>query len=205
MKNISLSIFVTLSVLFTGCALFGGKSAPTKFEHSMFNVQTNTVDEIMELVQAMLRTNISGVVESEVVTTLQTNTVETYVLTPKPEAQENAKAIGGLANLIAPGTGNIVGGILAGALGVWARMRSYKKSGTVLAQNIEGIREFVKTSIPEGGKYDAAIVKFMKDKQQEAGVVQGVLAILETRVTNSGAKNAVLEIQGLLDNLKKQA
>jgi len=204
MKNITAGSIAILFLL-TGCALFGGKSAPTKFEQSMFTVQTNTVDEVIEAVQAILRTNRTGIAEYVAETTYTTNTVETYVLTPKPEAEDTARAVGGLANLFAPGTGSIVGGILAGALGVWARMRSYKKSGTVLAQNIEGIREFIKTSVPDGAKHDAAIVKFMQDKQQEANVVQGVLNILKTSVTNIDAKNAVAEIQGLLDNLKKQS
>jgi hypothetical protein len=204
MKNITV-FAIAILFLFTGCALFGGKSAPTKFEQSMFTVQTNTVDEVYEVVQAILRTNITGIIESAALTTYTTNKVETYVLTPKPEAQETARAVGGLANLFAPGTGSVLGGILAGALGVWARMRSYKKQGTVLAQNIEGIREFIKTSIPDGVKHDQAIVKFMQDKQQEAGVVQGVLSIIKANVTNIEAKNAVTEIQGLLDNLKKQS
>ncbi len=53
-----------------------------------------------------------------------TNSAGQTELTPKPNVVVLTQTAGGVANLIAPGAGGLVAGILAGALGTWAKMRS---------------------------------------------------------------------------------
>jgi hypothetical protein len=72
----------------------------------------------------------------------------------------------------------------------------------VLAQNIESIREFVKT-LPDGDKYDQAIVEFIQDNQREAGTLDAVVRLLERHVSHPQAVASVAEIKALLESLKK--
>ena len=211
--------FILLSIIalsLVGCAT---NKPPGQFEQVIFNTQTNWITQVAVVTNEVWETNIAVVSVTNQIgqivketneifipkyeTVSVTSTVPTYIFTPSTNAIADAQMIGGIANVFLPGSGGIIGGLLVGALGVWGRMRSYKKSGTVLAQNIEAIREFIKSSVPEGKLYDEALVKFMKDKQQEAGAIDNVLGLLRKYVSNKDAQVAATEIQNLLDTIRK--
>lgn len=90
---------------------------------------------------------------------------------------------------------------MLGLLSAWGKLRSYKKTGGVLAQNIEAIRELVKT-MPDGQKYDAAIVQYLEKHQMEAGAANKVLAILEQYVDNDKARGVAVELRNAIAALK---
>lgn len=208
------SLLTLLLIAGIGCAgMFSGKKAPNAFEQRHFETTTNYIDEIASKAVEIKATNSipqadGTVVESitaETVTVFETNSIPVYTLAAKAESVEDAQVIGSIANLVAPGSGPLVGGLLAGMLGLWARLRSHKKTGTVLAQNIQGIRAFIKSSVPEGTKYDAALTEWMSDKQTETGTVNAVLSILQRHVNNKDARAAALEMENLLKALAKDA
>jgi hypothetical protein len=213
---LSLSLIAAVALVVWGCA---STTPPNQFEQTVFVTETNIVPKVVTIEQEVWVTNtVETVVTNEfnltvtntiekfepVVTSItETQWVEAYTHTVSTNALADAQLIGQVVNTFAPGVGSIVGAILAGGLGVWARMRSYKKAGTVLAQNVEAIREFIKSSVPDGAKYDAALVQFMKENQQETGAIDTVLSLLKKYVRNKDAKVAATEIQGLLDSLNK--
>lgn len=216
---ITLSLALTVLTLTGGCATMSGKQGPTKFETVLFETKTNYVEEVVVVQEEVWTTNVveevivneSNITVTNFVETVdvqvnyvtETNVVEVFEHTVKDEVKADAAIVGGVINTFAPGVGGLVSSLLIGGLGVWARMRSYKKSGTVLAQNIEAIREFIKTSVPDGQVYDQALVKFMKEHQTEAGAVNNVMLLLQKYVRNKDAKEGAQEIQGLINSLKQ--
>jgi len=223
-----LIIGAMLAILITygaGCSMLGGKTPPNAFEQRVFDTETNLVPSIVEVARTIqetqARTNLvtitnevnrvitvtNIVIQPVSVTKMvtETNYVEAYTHTVKDETKADAQMIGGIANLISPGSGGLIAGLMTGVLGAWARMRSHKKTGTVLAGNIQAIRSFIKTSVPNGIQYDQALVKWMSDNQTTTGTIDGVLDILKRHVTNKDAREGATEIQALLDELKKQA
>jgi len=207
-----------IGLLFAGCKLMGqNPSAPSKFEESLFTVQTNHAPKIVlqtnvievtkevvlfktnEVGQIVNYTNIYTVPKFDLITVTQQ--VETYTLAPRESSREAATMIGGVVNTFAPGIGTVVSGVLLGLLGGWAKVRSVKRTGGVLAQNIEAIREFVKT-LPDGEKYDGVIVQYLEKHQHEAGAADSVLKLLENYVDNTQAKGAATELKNALASLK---
>jgi hypothetical protein len=208
---------ITLGAL-AGCKAFSGQSPPSGVEGQFFEVQTNWVEKVTYHTNTVLVTNavpvnVTNEVGQVVVVTNEvilpkyelmtvTNFLETYQFTTSTNATASVSELGGIINTYAPGVGTLGGGIVIGLLALWGRLRSYKKTGTVLAQNIESIREFVKT-LPDGDKYDQAIVEFIQDNQREAGTLDAVVRLLERYVSHPQAVASVAEIKALLESLKK--
>lgn len=211
-----LGLFIVLTI--AGCAWFGkDPKPPTAFEQTVYDIATNVAPRIAYVTNTVtltnhvfeFRTNEVGVIvirtndvlvpKYEIVTI--TNQVETYTWTPKESSKADAVAVGGISNMIAPGSGGLVAGIALALLGAWGKVRSSKNTGAVLAQNIEGIREFVK-SLPDGAKYDSAIVDFMQSHQLEEDVAFQVIDLLKKRVSNKEALNAAEEIKNGVAALK---
>ena len=185
-KPILFATITALTICIVGCGSIGkNPSPPTKTEQAIFSIETNLV--------AVATTNSAGDVSTVI--------VPKYTLTPSPVTTENVGAIRDVGNLITPGVGTLVSGILAGILGAWARMRSAKNAAPVLAQNIETILEFIST-LPDGQKYRDALTTYMSTHQTEAGSADAILNIVNTYVSNPEAKGAVVELQAAIRALK---
>lgn len=205
--------FLTVMIATTGCGTLDGTHPPNAFEQRLFNTETNYQTQIVSAAHEIQRTNTTVNAAGQTITSITPDTVITYVTntipvfthTVKDETVADSQTVGAIANLVAPGSGGLVAALLTGVFGTWARMRSHKKTGTVLAGNIEAIRQFIKTSLPNGMQYDAALVKWMGENQQEAGAIDGVLELLRHHVTNKDARAGALEIQNALDELMKEA
>jgi hypothetical protein len=185
-KNTQLKIALALAVMLSlaGCSLFGtNPSAPVAAEHFLFDVQTNHT--------LLVTTTPTG--------GLVTNDQLSYVLTTKPATAAAVNTAGTVANTFLPGVGSLASmGILA-LLGLWAQLRGQKSSNTAdaIAQEVETIREFIKT-LPNGTKYDTAITSWLQTHQVETGTANQVLSILENTVSNPDALAAVTEIKNTL-------
>lgn len=203
-----------------GCKLIGNDpSPPGKMEQALFNVvtnyQTNTVFQTNiaanVVTSEVFHTNEIGqvVTTTNTVTNYQTNTawvtnvVPSYVMTPNDTAKTIAQTGGGLANVAAPGMGSMVSSGLLALLAIWGHLRSAKNKDVAvnLAQEVEAVREFIKT-LPSGNNYDSAITQFLQTHQVEAGVIQQVLSIVDRSVSNPEAKAAAAEMSGVVQALK---
>jgi hypothetical protein len=223
MKKMAYMAVALLGVaMIAGCAALSGETPPTQFEQVIFTTKTNIVPKVTtverevwetnEVVQVVARTNevdqvilVTNTVQvpvPRIVKVTETNMVEVYEHAVRDEAKQDAQTIGGIVNTFAPGAGTAVTGILIGILGAWARMRSYKAAGTAMAQQIETIREFLLT-LPDGGKYDEALVSFMKKYQRETGTVKTVVDLLDKYIDVPQAEVAAKEIKAAIDALNK--
>lgn len=216
-------LFLTLGiagVIITGCSLFGANPAPpSKFEQAIFDIQTNRTQVIktetnyvtVQVPTPVFHTNEVGVTVTNVAIVTQiiptylqvTNTHEVYTLTPKAATTDTVAVAGSIGNAVAPGIGGLIAGIAGGILTMWGKLRSSKQVGTTLAQNIQTMREFLKT-IPNGAQYDNVLTQFMQQHQAEQGVLQQVLQILP-KLNYSGAQVAAQEIQAALTELNTPA
>lgn len=212
-------VLILIGVL-SGCSLVGANpKPPTKTEGLFFNTITNYVNVTNQVPVAVAVYHTNEVVfvhtneQNQVVTTVsnvvnqvwvtntipQVVTVPQYVNTVKPEVSTDLGTIGGILNTFFPGAGAIGVQAILALLGGWAYLRSSKQgdTSTALAQEIESIRQFIKT-LPSGQQYDSELVKFLQEHQNEAGVAQQVAAILQNRISNPDAKAAA---QGVIDAL----
>ena len=217
-KRSVLFLVPLLALIAAGCGMFGSyTSPPSAVESRLYDVQTNLVDRLEQRTvtntvtetvtvyetntvgQIVTRTNEVLLPQYEIVTI--TNQVEAYTYVPKEETVATVQTAGGVINTFLPGIGTAVSGIGIGLLGAWAKLRSWKKTGTVLAQNIETMREFLKT-LPDGEKYDAAVVDYLKEHQRETGAAATVVSLLEKYVSGRQAKASVEEIKNAISALK---
>lgn len=204
------ALLLFAAIVFTGCKFFGADPAgPSPFEDHFFIVQTNLVprqflktnyidvpvpvfvlktNELNEITQL---TNTVIVKQVEVVTL--TNLHEVYAWTPKTN-QMYVQSAGAVANIIAPGSGGLVVGLLTAGLAAWARLRSHKKTEGVLAQNIESVLEFVE-AMPNGPEYTSAIKQIIKTDQEDEGVREKVKTVMKESVDTSDAKSSANEMQ----------
>jgi len=224
MKNRRMKLWplaaVTMALLalatFTGCKEFGADtSAPNVVEQKLFTTVTNFVAVPVQTTNTTFATNV--VTEFQTNTVGQIVTVTNEVVQPKynlvwvtnevPQYQNTVSANtanivatgGGVLNTFFPGVGGIAGTGIMALLALWAQLRSGKRQVTAatLAQEVETMREFIKT-LPSGTKYDTAITAFLQQHQLEAGVAGQVLGLLENQVSNPDAKAAIEEIKGTL-------
>lgn len=188
----SLAVLVsvgTLAVVLQGCG-----SVPTKTEQKLFTVQTNYVP----VTNLLVTTNPDG--------TLATNPVvireEKYNLLPGKGEIAITQIGTETGNVF--GVGGIVGAALGALFGAWRWFRSSKseKVANTLAQEIELVREFVKT-LPNGNVYDSELVNWIQKHQAEAGVLQSVIKILRDEINNDEAKGSVSQVIEAIESLKK--
>jgi hypothetical protein len=213
MKTLKITLGIASIALFVaGCSLIGANpKPPTKFEEGVFDIKTNVVTEVrtvtnhVQVPVEVFHTNEVGVNVTNTIPQVVpqyitvTNHTEQYLYTPKQIVTDTATTAGTIGNIVAPGIGGIVTGILGGVIAMWGKLRSTKQVGTTLAQNIQTIREFLKT-IPNGDKYDTLITQFMQKHQAEQGVLQQVVGILG-EIDRSDAKVAAQELQASLTAL----
>jgi hypothetical protein len=93
------------------------------------------------------------------------------------------------------GVGGLVGTILAGLFGVWARMRGNQaqKTAGVLAQVIEAGRKILATT-PQGQGLETQWVAWMSKHQTETGVVLEVAKLLKQVVDKDTAQMVADEL-----------
>lgn len=221
--KILLLFSLPLALSVTSCKLFGTNPAPpSKVEQAVFNTVTNYVtverpvtNVVTTVVQIPVQTTNTVnqvIVTTNTVTQFATNvtqvtvTNEEYTLTPKPVTTTLVQSAGTLGNLAMPGVGTLASNAVLLALGIWAQWRSTKRQATsvTLTQEIEAVREFIKT-LPQGVKYYTAITKFLQDHQVEAGVAQQVIDILTkeklTTAASADAKANATDIQATVTKL----
>lgn len=210
-KIIAIALLATLT-LCIGCA---STTPPTKLESSIFNVVTNHVTVVQT--NTLWTTNIS--VQTVTLTNnTQVNVTNTYavpipiittniVTTVDYQQGENAAKIKATASQIGSVAGGPLGETIAGfaataILGIWGWWRSNNKSKLAInsMQVIETLRQFVK-SLPDGAKYDSALVAWMQKHQGEAGVIQSVVDTLAADVSSSDAKTAAATITAAITAL----
>lgn len=208
-----------VAAFIAGCA----SKPPTALEQRWFNIETNYTPVVVvktnivpvTMVQTnyLVITNVSGVqefrtnlvpyfvYETNVVRSTITN--EDYVYTPGAGAaaiRESGTAVGNIF-----GVGGLVGTALGGLFSLWGYVRSRKRYVTAanIAQTVETLREFIK-QLPNGPAYDAAFVQWMQTNQANAGVIREVTQIVANEVSNPDAREAMRNIQTLIDGLRMQ-
>jgi hypothetical protein len=201
-KLLLLPLMLCCSAIIAGCATH----SPTATEQKLFDIQTNFVPKVTlqsqvvtttnELGQTQQHTNVSAVTQQE---------VAGYTFTPKPEVKANLEATASGVGTIAGGAAGIpflgsVSGMGVGLiLTIWGWFRSSKRASAgaataaTLAQIIETTRELLK-QIPDGAKYDTALVKFMQQHQTDAGTILQIANLLKSQVNNDQAQGAANQI-----------
>ena len=217
-----IAICLALIVLpIAGCRYFGANpSPPSGLERSIFDVETNLIAELGKRVV----TNTVSVPVLVVVTNPATGIVvqgtnevlvqkfnlidvtnyhEEYTLTPKTNGvvAVGTQVAGGIANLVVPGLGGTVVAALGGIFGLWAKLRSAKKTAVTLAQGTEVIRNVVQT-LPDGANIDSKITAFLQKYQIEAGVLDQVLAILQQQKSSGATIRAEADAMNIASALK---
>lgn len=215
-----------LAVIAWAALVQGCRTAPpTALERGIFDFRTNYTPVVVvltntawvtnQVVQVVSVTNEHAVVVPVSVTNLITlpryEVVTLTNLVPSIEfiVGTNAAALrdtaAGIGNVAAPGVGGpIASGVVGLLLAVWAWVRSGRATATAAnsTQVIETARELLKR-LPDGATYDAALVQWMQKHQAEAGVLNRVLALLESKVNNADAKFAAQQIADAVKALQK--
>lgn len=208
---------VLVLLLFTGCNLIGADTtAPSAVERQLFVTKTNFVDVPVQVQVTnyvtkevvLNQTNtvgqivtVTNVVEQPVYSIQTvTNHIPQYENTVSDRTKASVTSAGGILNYFFPGMGGMISSGALALLGAWAHLRSGKRQQTAVAlsQEVESIREFIKT-LPSGAKYDTAITSFLQSHQMETGVSQQVLNLLENEIDYPQAKAAIEEIKGTLN------
>lgn len=220
-KKLSLSLgvaFCAALIALVGCSTFGrNPSPPTKAESLVFQTQTNYVPVVVpayvtnQVNVISYQTNIQGVVVTQYQTNIvpvtvpaTTNLQAQYTETIKPSVQQGAQAAGGILNTFFPGIGSIAVNALLALLGGYGYFRSAKNANTagVLAQNVEVARQLLQ-SLPNGAALDNAFVAFIQNHQAEENVIQQVIALIASKVSNADAQVAAQQIQQAIQALNQ--
>lgn len=204
MKTRNILGSLLIAVLLTACA---STTPPTKTEQALYNITTNYTPKLVIVTNTVVvdvisyRTNEVGItqlVTNKVAmnrTEEKTVQVPDYVYEAKDSTKTVAQLVGTGVNAIAPGVGTIVSTAMLALLAAWGHWRGNKNKtvATTVIQELEAVREFIKT-LPDGSNYDQAIVTFLKDHQVETGVATQVMGILTKNISSTEAKGAVQEI-----------
>jgi len=192
----------TIVLSFWGCA----STPPSAVERVIYDVHTNYVEKVVTSTTVNAETNAAGVVNYQTNTVSNTVSSPEYGLTPKESFVAGVKSGAASVSPITGGIGEIVGAGILLLAGVWGHLRSLnssKATSVTLAQEVETLRAFIQT-LPQGTKYDTAIVSWLQAHQIEAGVTGQVLGLLENKVSNADAKAAVQELKSTIDVLQQQ-
>lgn len=200
---------VALTVLLiTGCGMLGANpKPPTKVEGYIFNTVTSTVPVIVPSYitnqVVVTQTNVQGVTVFQtnvvpVTVPATTNLAPAYADSLKPGVAQGIGAASAVANTIFPGAGtviSIVGNGVLGLLTLLAYGRSTKNANTagVLAQNVQVARQLLQ-SLPNGAALDQQFTSFIQNHQADEGVLQQVIALVASKVSNSNAQTAAQQI-----------
>jgi hypothetical protein len=194
-----------------GCSTFGrNPSPPTKLETSLFQVTTNYVPVVIpayttnniQVTQTL--TNYQGIT----LTNYATNTVLTVIpATTNLQAQYNygpGGTLSGAQGIVS--TIPIYGTLASTALGVlgsvWGWLRSTKNRQTAAntMQVVATMRQFIQ-ALPNGGIYDTALTHWMRAHQADSGVLNEVLTLLGSEVSNPDAQFAANSVIATINGL----
>ncbi len=125
---------------------------------------------------------------------LTTNVVSLPVtnLVALPAVDAGIRAAGSVVDLVVPGVGSLVALALGGLYHVYCQARN-KKVSAALVQGVETAREVLATT-PQGQALDAALVKWLRDNQKAAGVIEAVAGLVDDVTDNPAAVVAAQEI-----------
>lgn len=190
---------VASMLLLAGCANSNPRP-PSVTEQKFFNVTTNQVPVVEQKPVVVPGTNDLGLPVTVTNYVSVTNWTAAYTFTPSQDTKEAITATGALVNAVAPGVGTVVASALAALAALWGGWRSSRKSRTAnaMAQEIEALRVFIQ-SLPNGAKYDQAIVGWLQTHQMEMGEAATILKILEKNVSNAEAQAAAAQIRLALE------
>lgn len=188
-----------------GCASLSGP--PSALEASLFNVETNHVQEVQaatNTVPVVLPvTTAAG--ETVLVTNYVervvyvTNSVPVYTFSPGDRVEAVRDSATQIGNLVAPGSGTLIGLVVGGVASIWASIRSARsrKLAAGMAQAIETARKVLQTT-PQGQAADKAFVQWLKRHQTEQGVMVEVLKLIQKTVDDKDAERVAGEISRLI-------
>lgn len=213
--NITILSLCAIAGVITGCQMFGkNPSPPSATEAKLFDIQTNTVPQVVTRTNTVTTTNVvnvpspSGVpmfatnfiTATNVVT--QTNQIEEYQYNKRPAVEATTTQLGTAVAPFTAGWGSILSGALVGVYGLWAHLRSTKKGDTalVLTQEIEAVRDFILT-LPQGTKIDAAVTQFMQQHQTESGVAQEVMKLIKDNTDDPTVVGVATQLQTAINDL----
>lgn len=200
-------IALGLAALLTGCGTFGANpSPPNKAESLLFTTTTNYVPVVIpsyvtnQVTITSYQTNQVGIAvpvyQTNLITVPATVTnVPSYTESVKPSVTAGVQGAGGVLNVLFPGIGSIAMNALLALLGGYGYLRSAKNANTsaVLAQNVELARQLLQ-SLPNGTAIDNAFVTFIQNHQAEAGVINNVISLIGSKVSNNDAQVAAQQI-----------
>lgn len=203
----------SLPVLLLGFLLalmLGGCSAPpSSVERYFFDLKTNLVPVVKLTTNVVERversTNEVGAVVlqpvRETVILSGTNYAAEITMAPSPAFKSWAALASGVADVVSPGSGSLLGlGLLGGAsvYGLnrrrrWLAAENQAETSSALAENlaqgVEIAREVIKTT-PQGSQLNRQLVEVLQRNQVAAGVIRDAALIVSQTVDNEKAKRA---------------
>lgn len=204
---IILSPFAAAALCFAvgGCSTLSGP--PSALESALFNVETNHVQEVTtatNTVPVVLPVTVASG-ETVLVTNYAervvyvTNSVPVYTFSPGERVEAVRDSAQQIGNLIAPGSGTLIGLVVGGVASIWASIRSARsrKLAAGMAQAIETARKVLQTT-PQGQAADQAFVQWLKRHQTEQGVMIEVLKLIQKTVNDKDAERVAGEISRLI-------
>lgn len=223
---ISIGLVTASIAIVAGCALTDNQP-PSKIERYLYDIKTNFtervvtktnfVDEVRPMIvrvtnevnQIITTTNYVTVPVPVPIT--ETQQVAHYALGDvKPSTSAGIQAGGSVANMAYPGLGGVISGLAIGLLGAWRKVRNSRQetndatdTGGVLVNNVQAIREFVRT-LPNGSQYDAAIKQFLMDNHQSEDVAVDVADLIATQLDSKTARDGVADIRAILQSIRPQ-
>jgi hypothetical protein len=175
-------------------------------------VVTNFVPQLVERTSIVFVTNaVSGAVSGYVaresvaanlvmvavtnfVPVIYTNVVRVPVtnLVDRPAVAAGIDVAGSVVNTFAPGIGSILALALGGLYHGYRQLRN-RKVNEALVQGVETARA-VLTTTPQGQAADAQLVKWLMERQKEAGGFSTVSTLVDQLTDNPAAKMTAHEI-----------
>jgi hypothetical protein len=135
-----------------------------------------------------------------------TNDAGAVIYTPSQTTQGILSTSSTVANAFLPGLGGLISTGVAALLGLWAYLRGSKSqevAGT-LSQEIETILAFIQ-KLPNGQNNRDAIVTFIRQHQEDADVLKGVLSVISKYVDKPDAKADADIIKSIIDSMTSTA
>lgn len=202
-----LAVLAGVSFLLAGCQSTGPQKPPSQAELAWFDVTTNQVPLVTTVTNIVTVTNdATGAVLTEPVVATVTNTVPQYDFTPNSRFQDTAATGSTIANLLAPGSGTLVGLIIGGLGSMYSAIRSRRKGqvSAGLVQAIQVARQILLQS-PQGQDADREFTRWLMKHQTETGVMTEVLKLIQRNVNNNDAQAIAVEILELIHREEAEA
>jgi hypothetical protein len=206
-----------------GCKSLSGGTPPNSFERVIFVTETNVVSQPVVVERTVWETNtveqvqtITNVADQVVyqtnflqefvpitVTFTETNRITNYTLVPKAETEADLAAVGGAINLLFPGLGIPLAGILVGFYRMWGKLRSAKTANTVLVTNFASVLEWIET-LPGGTAEVDKLKAWLRKNQDKFGAQATIAEVMSKYMQHAQVKQGTEELKNLMNALSKQ-